>query len=257
MTPVVYGGTLMLLGSAPAGAEGNPFDTRCLWIEDVATHSIVSAFAPGYGLGRGFVENDTFYAFAIPNDSRGAGHIDCFRSTDLEHWDLTTALTALEGEELFNESVCKADDRYIMAYESRDAHYPPFTIYFAESADLRTWTRIPGPVYGGDRYTACPSIRYIDGVFYMVYLEHLKPRWYFETYLTRSEDLVHWEQSHRNPVLEPEGVEGINASDSDLVEYQGQVRIYYATGDQKSWGTLTWAEFDGTERQFFEYYFAD
>ena len=259
MTPILWKGELLLLGSASTRAEANPYSERCLWIEDVATHEVRATFAEGYGLASAFVEDDTVYVYAIPNDSRGAPHIDCFVSSDLKSWKCSTVLTALPGEELFNESVCRAGDRYIMAYESRDKHYPPFTIYFAESRDLIHWDRIPGPVYGTDRYTACPSIRFVDGMFYMLYLEHMKPDWRFHTFLTRSADLREWEQSPRNPVLEPMGAEDINASDSDLVEYETDagpvVRVYYATGNQKSFGTVTWADFKGTMSEFFAFYY--
>jgi hypothetical protein len=260
MTPVLFKDRLHLLASAFKGSPANPHDDRCLWVEDVATGEVVSTFAKGYGLGSAFVDGDTFYVFAIPNDSGGAQNIDCFRSTDLVSWESHTVLEALPGEELFNESVCMADDQYIMAYESRDANYPPFTIYFAKSNDLVEWERIPGAVYGTDRYTACPTIRYIDDTFYMLYLEHLKPRWWFETFLTRSRDLVHWEQSPRNPVLRPEGIEDINTSDVDMVEYVDEsrgpvVRVYYATGNQRTWGMITWAEFEGTQGEFFNWYY--
>ena len=261
MTPVIFHDEFLLLGSVHPGVKSNPYNERCLWIEDVATGKVRTTFAPGYGLASAFVDGDTFYAFAIPNDSRGAQHIDCFASTDLDTWESYPALYALEGEELFNETVCKAGDRYIMAYESRDARYPPFTIYFAESDDLKSWRRITGPVYGTDRYTACPSIRFIDGYFYMLYLEHRKPKWWFETFLTRSKDLLNWEQSPKNPVLDPEGSEEINTSDSDLVELQTSsgpvVRMYYCTGDQKTHGTVTWAEFAGTEPEFFHHYYPE
>lgn len=261
MTPVMFKGDMLLLASAHAGVAGNPYENRCLWIEDVATGAVRTTFAEGYGLAGAFVDDDTFYVYAIPNDSGGADRIDCFRSTNLVSWERSTALEALEGEELFNESVCRADGRYIMAYEARDAKYPPFTIYFAESSDLETWERISGPVFGTDRYTACPAVRFVDGWFYMLYLEHRKPDWRFETFLTRSKDLVHWEQSPRNPVLDPEGAEDINTSDPDLIEYRSEdgpiVRLYYLTGDQKTYGTATWAEFAGTEREFFSWYYPD
>jgi len=262
MTPVVFQDRMLLLGSAHESSEANPYDNRCLWVEDVATGDVLSTFAPGYGLGSAFVDGDTFYAFAIPNDSGGAQRIDCFQTTDLVSWESRTALVARPGEELFNESVCKADGRYVMAYEVRDANYPPFTIYFAESRDLVTWERIPDAVYGTDRYTACPAIRYTDGTFHMLYTEHRKPRWWFETFLARSADLVHWEQSPRNPVLAPQGVEGINTSDIDLVEYRDRfrrphVRVYYATGNQRTWGFATWADFAGSHREFFDWYYPE
>jgi len=135
-----------------------------------------------------------------------------------------------------------------MAYESKEEKYPPFTIKFAESLDLRAWTKIPGAIYGTDRYTACPALRYVDGAFYMLYLEWLQPKWW---YLTRSTDLIHWEQSPRNPVLAPEGVEGINTSDIDLVEFGDKVMVFYLDGKQKTWGAVPSAEFDGTLKEFF------
>ena len=47
-----------------------------------------------------------------------------------------------------------------MAYESSDPAYPAFTIKFARSKDLMTWEKIPDAVFGKDRYTACPCIRW-------------------------------------------------------------------------------------------------
>ena len=255
MTPVVFQDRFLLLGSALVGAEANPFDTFCLWIEEVAEHRVVTAFAEGYNLGSAFMHDDTFYAYAIPNMSGGAQQIDCFWSNDLQNWESTTVLPAEPGEMLFNESVCEVDGKFIMAFEFRDETHPPFAIGFAESSDLKTWRRIPGVVYGEDRYTACPALRYLDGWFYMFYLEWLSPKWWFEMYLTRSKDLVHWEQSLKNPVLNPEGVEHINSSDIDLVEFEGKVYTYYAYGDQKTWHGVTWAEFDGSLREFLQYYF--
>lgn len=255
MTPVVFGGKLLLLATAKPGAEANPYPNQCLWVEDVAAHRVVATFAEGCAFGSGFVHEDTFYAFAVPRDTEGAQRIDCFWSKDLVSWKSANALLPDEGEKLYNESVCEADGRFVMAYESKESKYPPFTIKFAESLDLRTWTKIPDAIYGTDRYTACPALRYIDGTFYMLYLEHLSPKWWFETYLTRSTDLIHWEQSPRNPVLTPEGIEGINTSDSDLVEFGNRAIVYYLYGDQKTWYRSTSAEFDGTLKEFFEHYY--
>ncbi len=256
MTPVVFKGKLLLLATARPGAGANPYDNQCLWIEDVATHRVVATFGERCAFGSGFVQDDTFYAFAVPRDPSGAQRIDCFWSKDLANWESANALLPDEGEKLYNESVCEADGRFVMAYESKESKYPPFTIKFAESVNLQTWTKIPGAIYGTDRYTACPALRYIDDTFYMLYLEWLTPKWWFDTYLTRSTDLIHWEQSPRNPVLDPEGVEGINTSDIDLVEFGDKVFVYYLDGNQKTWGAAPSAEFDGTIKEFFEHYYA-
>ena len=70
----------------------------------------------------------------------------------------------------------------------------------------------------------------------MMYLEHRTPALVFETYITRSQDLRHWELSAANPVLRAEGLdEGINASDPDIVECEGQTLLYFCVGDQLTW----------------------
>ena len=256
MTPVAFQGRQLLLASARLESRLNGSGRLCLWIVDTRNGEIISTFGPGYSLASAIADGDALHVLAIPSDAGGARHIDRFSSRDLTRWERSVALEALPGEELFNESVCRAGDRFVMAFEARDKHYPPFTIYFAESRDLVSWTRVPGAVFGTDRYTACPALRFLKGSYYMMYLEHLKPRWWFETYITRSRDLVHWEQSDRNPLLAPEGVEEINTSDPDLIEIPGpRVRLHYLTGNQKGSFTATWADFDGSMEELFAWYF--
>jgi hypothetical protein len=221
----------------------------------VESGRVVSAFAPFYGLASAFVRGERLFVYAIPNDSNGAQRIDCFSSTDLRHWDITTVLRAEPGEELFNETVCEAQGRFVMAFEIRDKKTHPFTIVFAESTDLLTWRRMLLPVFAPERYTACPTLRYLDGWYYMLYLEHKTPAWRFETYIVRSRDLAHWEASPRNPVLDPVGREDINASDVDLVEHRGAVHLWYGYGDQRGQGGITSARFAGTLREFLASYF--
>ena len=92
-------------------------------------------------------------------------------------WSTGRAIPALElpGWGLFNTSVCKAGDRYVMAIEvgkPPEVVGVPFTARFAESKDLKAWKLLPEDrVFTKERYSACPSIRYLDGWFYMTYLE--------------------------------------------------------------------------------------
>jgi alpha-L-fucosidase len=58
-----------------------------------------------------------------------------------------------------------------------------------------------------------------------------------------------------NPVLEASEGEGVNNSDVDLFEYQGKTYVYYATGDQQTWGAVKVAMFNGDQRTFFESHF--
>ena len=262
MTPVVFRDELLLLASAKEGTGAYHEWDFSLCIERVATHGVIAAGGEGYSLASAFVHDDTFYVFAIPSHAAGARRLDCFRSSDLEHWETSTALDALPGELLFNNSVCMADDRLIMAIETRDealARAKPFTSIFAESQDLLTWTRLaPEAHYPGG---ANPTLRYIDGPFYLLYSKQVTPRWWFETYLTRSRDLIHWQDSPISPVLAPEGAEDVNTSDPDFVEFRASpdspatTRVYYGYGNQKGKGAITWADYDGTLAEFFEYYY--
>jgi hypothetical protein len=75
--------------------------------------------------------------------------------------------------------------------------------------------------------------------------------------MVRSLDLESWELSPFNPVLEAGPGEGKNNSDVDILEYKGKTYLYYATGDQETWGTVRVAMFDGTGETFFEAHFPE
>lgn len=75
--------------------------------------------------------------------------------------------------------------------------------------------------------------------------------------VARSNDLAAWELSPLNPILEAGPGEGVNNSDVDLFEYEGNTYLFYATGDQQTWGTVRMAMFPGTMRQFFTSYLPD
>ena len=58
--------------------------------------------------------------------------------------------------------------------------------------------------------------------------------------------------SPANPIVAAGPGEGINNSDVDLFEWEGNTYLYYATGDQATWGSVRVALHAGTMRQFFE-----
>ena len=175
--------------------------------------------------------------------------VTLFKSKDLQTWEQKVVVQQV-GEHLFNSSVCAADRGFVMAYESSDPKYTPFTIKFATSPDLESWTKVSNAVFGADRYTACPCIRYAAGDYYLMYLEHRQPRWFFEIYLARSKDLKSWELSPANPLLTPGLDDGVNASDPDIMEFRGQTYLYYSVGDQRSWSLLKRAVYPGTLSEF-------
>jgi hypothetical protein len=186
------------------------------------------------------------YASRRKEDGEIGDEISVFSTSDLQHWDQQLAIKG-EDERLFNCSVCFDGERYVMALESDFAPSPYFTIKFAISEDLLDWTVLPDTeaVLGTDRYAACPSIRYVDGRYHVWYLER-PGEWWFETWMTRSEDLLHWQQSPQNPILRPGPNENINNSDIDFCEFDGRMVIYYSWGSQRGNEHLAHAVYDGT-----------
>ena len=56
-------------------------------------------------------------------------------------------------------------------------------------------------------------------------------------------------------MLDPVPGEGINNTDADLFEYEGSTYIYYATGDQATWGTIRVAMYAGPMKEMLEAHF--
>jgi alpha-L-fucosidase len=251
---VVWKDRLCRMESIRPGQGGERKDYY-LRLCDAETSDELARFAEGYGLACALVHDDVFYAFASRFEENNWNDVTLFSSKDLKQWSSTVVIQQ-ENEHLFNSSVCKGADGFVMAYESNDPAYPAFTTKFAASPDLQHWTKLPDATFGTNRYTACPNIHYANGHYYVLYLEHRTPRWFFETYITRSSDLKHWELSAANPVISPEGTdEGINASDPDLIEYNGKTRLYYAVGDQRTWMNIKYAEYNGTTADFLEHWY--
>jgi hypothetical protein len=135
-----------------------------------------------------------------------------------------------------------------------------FCFKFARSTDLAAWNKLDGLVFTGlgGEYSACPVVRYVGPYYYVIYLHAAVPGhkgWI--SFLARSKDLATWELSPFNPILEAGPGEGVNNSDVDLFEYEGNTYLFYATGDQQTWGTVRMAMFAGSMQQFFTSYFPD
>jgi len=255
VSPLVWNDQFCLLQNVRPASGGKKSDYYIKLI-DANTHDVLSSFAEGYSLASAFVWEDTMYVYASRfEEDHPWNDVTVFWSADGKTWQNRIAITQ-DNERIFNSSVYKAKDGFVMVYESDDGRYVPFTLKFAVSSDLKQWNKIPDVVFAPERYAACPCIRYIDGWYYLLYLEHRKPRWFFETWLARSKDLHQWELAPRNPVLTPDMEdEGINASDPDIIEREGKTLLYYAVGDQLTWMNIKRAVFSGTLKCFFEGFF--
>jgi hypothetical protein len=274
-TPVVFKDRLLRFEYVRVNYHANKTGNSYFRFVDVATGQPTPPFAHGNHLGCAFVEGDQMYAFGV--DKWGGSTIRMFDSKDLKKWEAGPALT-LPGWGLFNTSVCKAAGRYVMAIEvgsPPEVVGVPFTIFFAESQDLAHWKLLPRKcVYSKEKYTACPALRFIDGQFYMIYLE-ARPGPTYESHVVRSKDLIRWESSRLNPVLafsdadkaiaNPKLTPGqqkaiskavdLNNSDVDLCEYQGRTVIFYSWGNQQGTEFLAQAAFGGSLANFLGSFF--
>ena len=254
LSPIVWHGRLCHMACVrPAG--GGSLEDYYLELTDAETGEELALFAQGYGLACAHVNNNTLYVFASRYENNNWNDVTLFSSSDLQHWEKKVVIQQ-ENEHLFNSSVCEGPDGFVMAYESNDPKYPAFTTKFARSKDLENWEKMPDAIFGTNRYTACPCIRYVDGYYYVLYLEHRAPRHYFETYITRSKDLKEWELSSANPVLRPVEIDdGINTSDPEVVEFGGKTYVYYAVGDQLTWMNIKRGVYPGSLKRFFEQWY--
>ena len=253
VSPVMWHQRLSLLRcNRPATGGGRP--DYFLTLEDVGSGRQLARFGEGYSLASALVHNRSCYVFASRFAPDGWNDVTLLKSKDLRSWTKKVVVTQ-EKEHLFNSSVCLGPRGFVMAYESDDPRFTPFTIKFARSPDLETWTKLPDAIFGADRYAACPCLRYLNGYYYLLYLEQRTPRWFFETYLARSRNLKNWELSAANPVLTPGPNDGINASDPDVIECEGETHLFYSVGDQRTWSRLRHAVYPGPLKQFFGEYF--
>ncbi|MCE5252002.1 hypothetical protein LLG96_17500 [bacterium] len=282
-TPVVFRDKLYRFEYVRSNYKPNITGNTYSRFIDTASGKPTPAFAQGFDLGNAYVENDTVYVSCV-NDW-GGSEIWLFRSGNLEGWDSWKALE-LEGWKIYNTSLCKGAGAYIMAIE---VGQPPdvvgraFTMRFLTSPDLVHWKLTPDEcVYTKDRYSACPALHYLDGMYYMIYLEE-KPvppgtgkDWpAYAPHIVRSNDLAHWESSPCNPIMShsPEDKRianpkltkeersrivtalDLNNSDVECCEFRGKTIITYSWGDQHGTEFLAEAVYEGTLASFLKGFF--
>lgn len=237
--------------------------------------TVTPPFGVGLHMGNAFVNNDRIYVTAVEN--WGKSRFYQMESDDMIHW--TEPRVILENPEWagYNTTMCRAGDRFILSFElgkPRELVGQPFTMFFAESKDLKTWTLIENAAMGRDRYTGAPMLRYHDGIFYYFHLEGSYDKG-FETRVARSRDLKDWEFSpHVVLSYDPwdkmlhassdftdaekayiAGAKNINASDLDMCEFGGKLVFFYSWGNQRGDEFSALAEADVTEREFCESFF--
>ena len=240
-------------------------------IRDVAQDRVISVPLLNHYFAMAFVWDDRVYVFAGNlGEDEPATHIReivMIHSEDLITWSAPQVVLRSENNErMFNTGVCHDGQRFVMLYETDDKQWPAFTFKYCQSQDLVHWERIPGALYGVDKYVGGPALYFEGGWYYTLYVEALEgPR--YETRVTRSKDLIAWEDApadrpfvtydpeHQpDPVGHPDVYE-INASDAELCEVNGKTVIFFNGGNQLGVCDLQWAEFAGTPRELLESFY--
>jgi len=268
-TPVVFQGNLYRFEYVRGGYWNNKTGDSYFRFVDHESGVPSAPFAKGYHLGSAMVDGDTIFVTAT--NAWDGERVDVFASRDMKDWESWNALD-LPGYGLFNTSLCKGDGQYVLMFEvgkPPDVAGVPFTARFATSRDMRRWELTdPACTYAKDRYTAPHCLRYLDAYYYNFYLEAVPGG--YDQRVVRSKDLVRWETSPLNPVLEasdedkqianpkltPEqrarirDATNINNSDIDFCEYEGRTIINYSWGNQQGIEFLAEATYDGPVSQF-------
>ncbi len=269
-TPVIYQGRPLLVQNYRPPEQDRQESGSYLFVEDLVTGREVARLGTGFSFVSAFVNGGEMNVFGTANTNKEwTQDVFRFSSRDLKTWKQEKVVSRDGDEHLFNTSVCRDDQGYVMAYESNKP--VQWSFRFARSKDLSKWEKVAGVEFAdveGQSACANPTIRYFAPYYYMVYggwrwkgpgtrYQYLLPTTKYVTFVARSKDLATWELSPtRGPMLDPTPGEGINNTDADLFEYEGNTYIYYATGEQTvEWGTIRVAMYAGPMKEMFEAYF--
>lgn len=228
-------------------------------VYDFLTLELLAEHPWPYGLVSAMAEDGKICIFGTEDWSQpGNGVFTAVLDASLAMGPTAEIYRGPSDRKIYNTSVCKTPTGYAMAIEVDEPGLMPFSVRFATSPDLIAWTDV-GIVMHPTSYAACPTIRHIDGWYYILYLRHVEGR--FMTFIGRTADFIDFDWFAGNAkypnttqVLVSAANEGINNSDVDLCEQNGVTFFVYADGDQSTWGNLRSAVYLGTIVDFFREY---
>jgi hypothetical protein len=246
-------------------------------------------FAQGWNFGSAFVDGDTMYVTGTQQQAESL-EVHLFVSKDLAAWTEHTTGVGFPGKKVWNTSICKSGDEFVLAFEYNGPRGigPDWTTRFATSKDMVHWSIMPEEC--AYRHGA-PCLRHLDGWYYLFYLKQVqnippgaKPPVKFkfedlswEQCVTRSKDLMHWEESPLNPMMRASDddrkianpnltqaqreraatARNVNNSDLDFCEHQGRLILDYSWGDQHGIEQLAEAVYEGSEADFLRGWFPE
>jgi hypothetical protein len=281
-TPVIYRGRPLLVLDYRDDSKGwhdQYAASMYTYIIDLRTGQRIAEFARGHSAHKAFVDGDRLCVFATEaTNYEWFQDMYCFWTEDLKTWHRELAIkrknnVPKNAQGVFlsaplNGSVCRDDSGFLMAYVYFEG-FPWFE--FARSKDLILWKKIQNLAFAGKsgkQYSNTPCIRYFAPYYYVIYYTTVDESGLmvmsngrYASYLARSKDLVTWQLSPMNPVLQPEPDEGISTSDVEVMEFEGNTYLFYASSTQTArppgWSAVRAALYEGPMEKFFESWFPD
>lgn len=256
----------------------------CSEIREAETGRLVSKLAAGCYYTAAYIEGGRVYVTGTRIERRAEGKAETggtillFESDDLVNWASRELLTR-PGWRFFNTSLTKGPEGYVMAVESNHPKHAgvPFTMFFATSKDLQTWTFMDDSrAFPKNWYAGGPFLIWRKGWYYLSLVTELPCQRYC-TYLYRTRDFATWEVGRYNPFMvcseedrriSPHahsldaarrakvGTAFIcSLADVEMCDYDGKTYIGYGVGDQQ--GYYHWAEawYDGPMDELLENFF--
>ena len=121
-TPFVFGDRVLLALNHRDDTKNHTdgyTKSMYLYLRDLATGEEVARFGEGHSFVSALVNGPELSVFASEGTNHDwFGSIYRFTTTDLKTWKQELVMTRQGDEHLFNTSVCRDDQGYVMAYES-------------------------------------------------------------------------------------------------------------------------------------------
>ena len=275
-TPVIFNGRPLLVLDYRDDSKGwhdQYAASMYTYIVDLQTGQRIAEFGKGHSSHKAFVDGKRLYVFATEaTNYEWFQNMYCFWTDDLKTWHRELAIKRRDHvpkgnlSAPLNGSVCRDDAGFVMAYVYFGDGFPWFE--FARSNDLIHWEKVPDLAFAGQsgkQYSNTPAIRYFAPYYYVIFYTtvdeagHIVPNekvCLYASFMARSRDLVTWQLSPMNPILQPGPDDGISISDVELMELEGNTYLFYAASTQTArppgWSVVRVAMYLGPMKQFFE-----
>lgn len=260
VAPVEYKGEMIIVTFERGADKSGVAESfgRKIVIYDNKNYNKIAEVPWDKGLGSAIVEDGKLFVFGSSDWSK---YNNCIYKVQLELSgepriiQEDTVFCAGKNKRIFNSSVAKAKNGFVIAYEEDENKTNVFYTAFLKSESLLDFENLNINFRKGT-YTACPTIRYSNGYYHLFFLDRTQFEDGSKRYTTKmsfAKELQSLSEDDLTVVLDPKFGLSNNNSDFDLVEYDGSTYLFYAESDQQTWAKVYTAIFNDSEEQFLKF----